>query len=200
MLLPQSPSSSRLQRHPVSIGRLLSPQACPPASSCLSVSPPLAMGLTALSPRSLERMPHSDFLLHKAHVTWPRSPPPSAPSFSLTALRYAPFLPPDIPDLLVLRAIAVPSAWNFLSSDLCMDNAPYCPTSSETSPPQRDQGLSIYLLPAYIPPPIWSPFLRAPRLNFSYKLSVRNIIICERSMSVRHTRLDLCLSRSQLFP
>ena len=94
MLLPQSPSSSRLQRHPVSIGRLLSPQACPPASSCLSVSPPLAMGLTALSPRSLERMPHSDFLLHKAHVTWPRSPPPSAPSFSLTALRYAPFLAP----------------------------------------------------------------------------------------------------------
>lgn len=38
--------------------------------------------------------------------------------------------------------------------------------SSETSPPQRDQGLSIYLLSAYIPHPSGHPFLGAPCLIF----------------------------------
>ena len=102
MLLPQSPSSSRLRWHPLAIALLLSTQVCPLAASCLSVTPPLAIGLTALSPSASERMRHPDFLLHvlpwgPCDLTW--SPffllfllSYSAPSFSLTVLSHAPFL------------------------------------------------------------------------------------------------------------
>lgn len=112
----------------------------------------------------------------RPHVTRPQLPVTSGPSLSLTLLQPHSLFAPQIQP----RAVVVPSAWNFPSSDHY--DSPYFPDRIWNLTCHRDQGLGIYQLPANIPHTPW--FLSVvPPAWFFFNITFRSeilLIICER--------------------